>query len=53
MGAVDGVYSCDSGANGTFQLRELEAGTHGFAASVVENDRGCGVTGNIAAIRRN
>lgn len=53
MGTVDGVYSCDSGANGTFLLRELEAGTHGFAASVVENDRGCGVTGNIAAVRRN
>lgn len=53
IGLVDGVYACDSGANGTFQLREVELGTNGFAANVSETDRGCGVNGNIAAIRRN
>ena len=52
IGLVDGVYACDSGANGTFQLREVELGTNGFTANVFETDRGCGVYGNIAGIRR-
>lgn len=53
IGLVDGVYACDSGPNGTFQLREVELGTHGFSANLFETDRGCGVYGNIAGIRRN
>ena len=53
VGNVDGVYSCDSGANGTFEWREVELGTNGFSANVFANDRSCAVYGNIAAIRRN
>jgi hypothetical protein len=53
IGNIDGVYSCDSGANGIFQWREVELGINGFSANVFASDRGCGVYGNVSAIRRN
>jgi hypothetical protein len=51
MAAVDGLFSCDGGANGTFTLRELEIGVHGFAGNYDARDRGCLVYGNFAAVR--
>jgi hypothetical protein len=53
MGAVDGAFTCDGGSNGTFTLRELEVGVHGFAGNYDASDRGCQVYGNFAAVRAN
>jgi hypothetical protein len=53
MGSVDGVYSCNSGASGTFTLRQVEGGRHGFFAAYAATDRTCSVVGNFSAVRRN
>ena len=51
MGNVDGVFSCNGGANGTFLLGRLEIGTNGFMARYEAMDRGCSVVGNFSAVR--
>jgi hypothetical protein len=51
MGSIAGVYSCNSGANGSFTMSEVEIGTHGFAAQYSASDRGCGVYGNLSGVR--
>ena len=53
VGSVDGTYTCNSGANGTFTLRNLEGGRHGFAAAYTATDRTCRVVGNFSAQRKN
>jgi len=51
LGSVDGAFSCDSGAGGTFALGGVEIGRHGVSASYRAQDRDCVVTGNFAALR--
>ena len=53
MGTVDGTYSCNSGANGTFTLSQVEGGRNGFFAAYVATDRTCSVVGNFSAVRKN
>ena len=53
MGTVDGNYSCNSGASGTFTLTDVEGGRNGFFAGYVATDRTCRLVGNFSAVRRN
>lgn len=53
MGRIEGAYSCNGGANGSFVLREAEVGVNGLSAAYTATDRGCGVYGNFSAIRTN
>lgn len=53
MGRVEGAYSCNSGANGSFTLGEAEIGVNGLSAAYSATDRGCGVYGNFSAVRTN
>lgn len=53
MGNVEGAFSCNGGANGSFSLRRVEIGTNGFMAAYDAVDRGCSVTGNFSAVRSN
>jgi len=53
MGTVDGNYSCNSGASGTFTLTDVEGGRNGFFAGYVATDRTCNLVGNFSAVRRN
>lgn len=53
MGNVDGAFSCNGGANGTFRLQRLEIGVNGIMALYAATDRGCDLTGNFSATRTN
>lgn len=51
MGNVQGAYSCQTGASGTFILGELEVGTNGLSGSYTSTASGCTLLGNFAAVR--
>lgn len=51
MGNVEGVFTCNSGANGTFILERMEIGMNGFMARYEAVDRGCALVGNFSGVR--